>query len=259
MKGEKMKNILKVIFLSIFCALFGASVYFQLIHFALNDKQLTVIAQNQQKIMQDIKAIKSQLASAGGFQRPAMQPQRPSVDVNKIFQIDSNNSPYLGNKNAKVTITEFSDFQCPYSQRFHPVIQQVMKAYPDKVKFVFENFPLQFHPFAKPAAKATLAAREQGKYWEMVDAIFEAGKDLNPEKFQELAKKIGLNVAKFNSDLKAKDADYEKFIEEDLASAKIAEVRGTPTFFINGKLVQGRSFEDFKAAIDKILQGEVKK
>lgn len=254
-----MKNILRIIFLSIFCVLFGASVYFQLIHFSLNDKQLTIIAQNQQKIIQDIRAIKAQLTSAGPCQRPAIQPQRPPIDLNKVFQIDSNNSPVLGNKDAKVTIVEFSDFQCPYSQMFHPVIQQVLKAYPDKVKFVFENFPLSMHAFARPAAKATLAAKDQGKYWEMVEAIFQEGKNLSQEKLQELAKKIGLNVKKFNADLKDKNAQYEKFIEEDIASANKAEVRGTPTFFINGKLVQGRSFEDFKAAIDKILQGEVKK
>lgn len=254
-----MKNVIRLFFVLVFCITFGASVYFQIMHFSLNDKQLTIIAQNQQKIIQDIRAIKAQLTSAAAYQRPQAQPQRPTIDLNKVYQIDSGNSPVLGNKDAKVTIVEFSDFQCQYSQMSHPVIQQALKAYPGKVKFIFENFPLAFHSFARPAVKATLAAKEQGKYWEMLEAIFQEGKNLSQEKMQELAKKIGLNVKKFNADLKDKDAQYEKFIEEDIASANKAEVRGTPTFFINGKQLQGRSFEDFKAAIDKILQGEPKK
>lgn len=252
-----MKNAIRLFFVLIFCIVFGASVYFQVIHFSLTDKQLAIIAQNQQRILQEIRAIKLQQQNRN-IARPD-QPPRPVIDYNKVNQIDIGNSSIRGNKNALVTIVEFSDFQCPYSQMFHPVIQQILSAYPKDVRFVFKNFPLAFHPLAKPAAKATLAAKEQGKYWGMLDALFQEGKSLSQDKIQEVAKKIGLDVKKFNSDLKEKDAQFEKFIEDDIAAANKAQVRGTPTFFINGRFMQGRNLEDFKAAIDKILQGEPKK
>lgn len=252
-----MKNAIRLFFVLIFCIVFGASVFFQVIHFSLTDKQLAIIAQNQQRILREISAIKLQQQNRNIAKFD--QPPRPAIDYNKINQIDIGNSSIRGNKNALVTIVEFSDFQCPYSQMFHSIIQQILSAYPKDVRFVFKNFPLSFHALAKPTAKAALAAKEQGKYWEMLDALFQEGKSLSQDKIQEVAKKIGLDVKKFNSDLKGKDAQWERLIEEDIAAANKAQVRGTPTFFINGRFMQGRNLEDFKAAIDKILQGEPKK
>jgi len=116
-------------------------------------------------------------------------------------------------------------------------------------------FPLSFHPNAKPASKAALAAGEQGKYREMVKGLLDNGRSLNPETFKKLAKDIGLNVSKFEADLKNNDAKYEKIIQNDIQLAGQVGVRGTPTFFINGKLTNARDFATFKAEIDKILNG----
>lgn len=253
-----MKTIVKVFILIIFCLILGLGEYLQVMNYSTLSRQVNVISQNQQLILQELRIIKVQQFSLLNAQQNKLaareHPPAEAIDFNKEYKIDIANSSFRGKKDAPVTIVEFSDFQCPYSQMFHPVAVQAFNAYPDKVKLVLKNFPLGYHPLARPAVKATFAAREQGKYWEMVDAIFKEGKNLSQEKFQEIAQKIGLNMKKFQQDLKEKDAQWEKFIEEDIDSANKAEVRGTPTFFLNGKFFQGRSFEEFKAAIERILK-----
>ncbi len=191
---------------------------------------------------------------AQGAQQQARPPAPPSEDMSKVYDLPVAQSPVRGKKNAAITITKFVDFQCPFCQRFYAPVQEVLKAYPNDVNFVIKNFPLSFHPMAKPAAKAALAAGEQGKYWEMVDGLLEGGQPPSEERFKELAKKIGLNVDKFLKDYKEKDAQYEEIITRDLNLGGQSDVRGTPTFFINGKKTAARDFAGFKAEIDKILQ-----
>lgn len=191
--------------------------------------------------------------------RPGNVPQGPPPeDPNKVYTIPVAHSPVKGNKKAAVTIVEFVDFQCPFCARFHPPIQEALKAYPKDVKYVLKNFPLSFHAQAKPAAKAALAAGEQGKYWEMADAILEKGKPLSEKKYEELAKDIGLDVKKFKDDYKNKDKEWEKYIQDDMDLAQQVNVRGTPTFYINGKKTNARDFNGWKKEIDQILNKEEK-
>ena len=150
-----------------------------------------------------------------------------------------------------MTIFEFSDFQCPYCARLQPTLREVLDAYPGKVKLVFKNFPLAFHKQAKNAAKASHAAGEQGKYWEMHDKIFEKYNKLTEESFAEFAKQLGLDTIKFAADYGSDK--YDDQIQQDMQIAAKVGVRGTPTLFINGKLQQGRSFNDFKRTIDGLL------
>ena len=187
-------------------------------------------------------------------QQPAKaRPSLPADEYTKIHQIDLGTSSIKGPKNAPVTIVEFMDFQCPFCLRFHPVIEEILKTYPEKVNYVLKNFPLNFHPQAKPAAKAALAAKEQGKYWEMVELLLQNNKNLTDEKFEELAKSLGLNTEKFMKDYKEKDAEWEKLIQEDMALAQKVAVRGTPTFYINGRKTKARDLATFKKEIDEIL------
>lgn len=188
-------------------------------------------------------------------QKAAYEQQRKDMEeaMKKVFDIPVGNSSVRGNKNAPVTLVEFTDFQCPYCSRFHNVSQELLKAYPDKVKFVLKNYPLPFHQEAKPAAKVVLAAKEQGKYWEMVDAILSDNSALNAAKYQELAKKLGLNVDKFNKDLKANDAAYEKVLQDDMALATTVSVRGTPAFYLNGHIV-APDVPGLKTQIDEFLK-----
>ena len=196
---------------------------------------------------------------AAQAQRMAPQPpQPPSEDFSKVYDLDLAHARIRGNKNARVTIVEFVDFQCPFCQRFHLVMTEVLKAYPKDVNYVLRNYPLPFHPQARPAAKAALAAGEQGKYYEMADALLQGSDSLTEDKFQELAKNLGLNVSKFMKDYKEKDAYWEEVIKKDAQLAAQADVRGTPTYYINGHKTMARDFNSYKIEIDKILN-ELKK
>jgi len=183
-------------------------------------------------------------------------PKRPSIDYNKVHDIKLGSSPVRGAKDAKVTLVEFSDFQCPYSKRAQPLIEKLLEAYPDDLQHVYKNFPLSFHKQAMPAAKACLAAGLQGKFWEMHELVFENPKKLEDKDLNGYAKKIGLDVQKFEKDFKSGEVD--KRVQEDLAEAKKAQVTGTPTLFLNGKRVRNRSEEAMKQEIKDILEGKKK-
>lgn len=247
----KKKLLAVVLFFGLVGVVWGGNIFAEDAPMPSVQDQLNQIIASQSVIHQRLSAIENTLQA---LQKPQPMPNMPPAeDMDKEYKIDAGNSPVLGDKTAKVTIVEFSDFQCPYSQRFHPVINDVMKAYPKDVNYLLKNYPLEFHPNAKPAVKAALAAGAQGKYWEMVEALFQNGKDLGEEKYKELAKAIGINVDKFMKDLKEKDGEWEKLIAEDMTVAGNIDVRGTPTFYINGKKTSARDLNAYKAQIDKIL------
>jgi protein-disulfide isomerase len=134
-----------------------------------------------------------------------------------------------------------------------------MKEFPQDVNFVYKNFPLPatMHPQAMPAAKAAVAAQKQGKFWEMHDKIFENSRQLSNDKYKELAKEIGLDVAKFEKDFNS--PEVQKQVDEEMAVGRAADVTGTPTFFVNGKRVSNRSVEGFKDAINGVLKADTEK
>ena len=175
-------------------------------------------------------------------------------DYTKVYDIDIGNSAVIGPKDAPVTIVEFVDFQCPYCARFHPLVLEAIKAYPDKVKAVIKNFPLPFHKEALPAAKAAFAAGEQGKYWDMANAILSDNSNLNEKAYRGLAKKIGLDSAKFQKDIQEKDVLWQGYIQKDIVLGNKVEVRGTPTIYINGRKSGARNIEGFKQEIEAVLK-----
>jgi protein-disulfide isomerase len=148
---------------------------------------------------------------------------------------------------------QFTDLQCPFCSRFYPPIKEILKAYPDKVRFMVKNFPLSFHSNARPAAKVALAAAEQGKYIEMVELLLVNGADVSEGKLKEYAEKLNIDLGKLNANLKANDAQYEQQIQDETNLGAQVDVRGTPTFYINGKKTMARDFNGFKSEIDKIL------
>ena len=132
-------------------------------------------------------------------------------------------------------------------------MDQVLQAYPKDVNFVMKQFPLrQIHPNADPAARASLAAGKQGKFWEMHDELYKNARNLSPETFKGIAEKIGLDAKKFEADMNSDEV--KKQVDEELKQGEAASVRGTPSFFINGKVAQNRSVEGFKAQIDEELK-----
>jgi protein-disulfide isomerase len=195
----------------------------------------------------------NQLGGAGDRAGTAPPPRPPAEDPNKVYDIDVAHTPVAGNKNAPITLVEFVDFQCPFCARFHPPMVEAANAFPKKVNYMIKNFPLSFHPQAKSAAKAAFAAGEQGKYMEMADALLTNGSNLTEELYEQLAKDLGLNVKKFLKDYKEKDDQWEDYIQEDMALGGRVDVRGTPTFFINGKKTRARDAASFKREIEQIL------
>jgi protein-disulfide isomerase len=160
-----------------------------------------------------------------------------------------------GNKNAPVTIIEFSDLQCPFCVQFHKTMQQVMTDYPDKVRWVFKHFPLsQIHPYATNAAIASECAGDQNKFWEYVDAIYADQSKLNDDFITQTATDLKLNMTKFNSCLSTKK--YASKVEADQALGSKNGINGTPGSFINGEPLKGAyPYETVKAMIDKALAG----
>ncbi len=176
--------------------------------------------------------------------------------LNKQFQnptkIDIGSSYIKGPKNAPITIVEFSEFQCPFCKRGTLTMHSIMKEYDGKVNWVFKHLPLPFHPHAKSASIAALAAGEQGKFWEMHDKLFENQSTLGENLYLKLAKDLKLDMAKFKADLKT--LKLSKKVEEDLALAKELGINGTPGYFINGVQIKGaQPLPVFKSIIDKWL------
>jgi protein-disulfide isomerase len=161
-------------------------------------------------------------------------------------------TPAKGPETALVTIVEVSDFQCPFCSRVGPTIKKLMEDYPKDVRVIWANQPLPFHDRAKPAATAAMAAHKQGKFWEMHDKLFANQRDLTDENFKKFAAEIGLDKVKFEADLK--DPAIVAKIEADQQAANSVGARGTPAFFINGKLLSGaQPYEAFKKEVDEAL------
>ena len=133
-----------------------------------------------------------------------------------------------------------------------PVLERVLEKNPDSVKLVFKHFPLRNHKFARPASIAAIAAERQGKFWEFHDLLFKDYNRLNTQKIKEIAQQLNLDMEKFNMD--QKDPQIEKIINRDLSEGNRVGVRGTPTVFINGRLLRNRSQAGFQAMIEKTLK-----
>lgn len=132
-------------------------------------------------------------------------------------------------------------------------MDQLLEAYPNDLQVIYKHYPLNFHKNALPAAKASVAAGKQGKFWEMHDLIMEKYNALSEEYYIASAEQLGLDVDQFKRDMA--DPSTQKMIDEDMQLAARSGVRGTPTFFINGKKATGsRSFESYKAIMDQILK-----
>jgi protein-disulfide isomerase len=174
-------------------------------------------------------------------------------------KIKTDGMPTRGPKDAKVTIVEYSDFQCPYCARAHATVaDQVMKEYDGKVKLVYKNFPLGFHPWAEPAAVAGLCAFEQDPqaFWKLYDYYFKAQQQLNPqnikEKSAEELKGTKVNMDKWNDCVDNKKTLAQ--VKADMAEGQSVGVTGTPAFLINGRKISGaQPFQNFKAIIDDEL------
>ena len=192
-----------------------------------------------------MKAAKDKRTEPPAENKP--RPGQPDPAVNYAVPVDGR--PSFGPADALVTIVEYSDFQCPFCSRVNPTMKQIKDTYPKDVRIVFRQLPLSFHDRARPAAKASLAAAQQGKFWEMHDSLFVNQKALDDKSLETYASQIpGLDIEKWKKDLA--DPKLEQMVKEDEAVAAKFGAGGTPAFFVNGRFLSGaQPFEQFDALI----------
>lgn len=162
----------------------------------------------------------------------------PPSQLKESLAYHSDDDPSLGNPNAPLQIVEFADFECPYSRDESLVIRELTARFPDKIHFVYRDFPLDdVHPRARRAAEAGACAHEQGKFWAMHDKLFQNADRLSDLELKLYALEIGLDITKFNECFD--NGKYKDEIAVDRADGVASGVQGTPTFFINGKRIAG--------------------
>jgi len=193
-------------------------------------------------------------------ERPAPKPkqaakrQPPKEDTKTVWNVpvDAKTEHVKGAANAQVTIVEFSDFECPFCSRVLPTYEKIMKEYDGKVRKVFKHTPLPFHKNAPLAHEASLAAGEQGKFWEMHKLIFSNIKKIKRADLEAHAATLKLDMDKFKAALDS--GKFKKKIEADMELGKKVGARGTPNAYINGRQLKGaKGYDDFKKIIDEEL------
>jgi protein-disulfide isomerase len=174
------------------------------------------------------------------------EPEQP------VYQISTDDQPLKGAQKAAVTIVEFTDYQCSNCAAIATVLERLLSEYSGKVQLVVRDFPLEQHTDAFKAAVAAEGAREQGKYWEYVALLMRNQSALGPEQLKAYASQLSLDRNRFDQAL-----DSGKFadkVERDLREGIRYGVVGTPSIFINGRLIAERTYESLKTAIDAALK-----
>ena len=223
--------------------LVGLTLFLSLLTFASN------IAISS-KLSDGIAAAPTTAPSGGARPTPT-----GAVAAGPPTDVSADDDPSKGDANAPITIIEFSDFECPFCARFYQqTLPQLEKEYIDtgKVKFVYRDFPLSFHPNAQKAAEAGECADDQGKFWEMHDKIFDNQNAISINDLKGYAADLGLDTDEFNSCLDSGKHSAE--VQKDFKDGQAARVSGTPAFFINGvKLVGAQPFSAFQQIIESQL------
>lgn len=166
-------------------------------------------------------------------------------------EVATGSRPPRGNPKATITIIEFSDYECPFCKKGEESVQQVMKEYGDRVQLYYRDYPLPFHKHARNASLAANCAMAQGKFWEYHGKLF-AMEELSTEKMKAAAGELGLDQAKFDKCFE--DQEFKKAVEKDIEDGQSVGVTGTPTFFVNGRVLSGaQPFEAFKQVIEEEL------
>jgi protein-disulfide isomerase len=159
----------------------------------------------------------------------------------------------FGPADAKVTIVEFSDFQCPFCSKAAEATQKLKEKYGDRVRFVFRQFPLSFHKDAHTAAEASLAANAQGKFWQFHDKLFANQQKLDRPSLEGYAKELGLNVSQFKKALDSKE--FGATVDSELKLGEEVAVQGTPTMFLNGaRIPDPTNFDTISAQVEDALK-----
>ena len=207
-------------------------------------ERLRLDLENQAR-MKNYREALSKLRASSGVE---LRLEEPKV----VSAAEAEAGASVGPEKAAVTITEFSDFQCPYCKQAQGTIKRVLQNYADDVRLVFKHLPLGMHAQAFPAARAAFCAGEQGSFWQYHDALF-ASESMSPEVFTRLATELRLDMPRFNACVDSEAARMA--VLRDMHDARRLGISGTPAFVINGKLFRGAlNFEDFKGVVERELK-----
>ena len=226
---------------------------------AVTDDQIdTFYEENQARLRGTKEQLAPQIREYLGVEK-LYADLRESADIDVALEpyrveVATEDSPSYGPADAKVTLVEFSDFECPYCQRFNPTLEQVKEKYPQDVRIVFRQFPLNnIHPKAQKAAEASLCAHDQDAFWKMHDLLFEEQKDLDVEQLKEKAARLGLDAGTFDQCLDS--GKYAAQVATDVKEGSSLGVTGTPSIFVNGRPLKGVvAFEEISRIIDQELE-----
>jgi protein-disulfide isomerase len=183
-------------------------------------------------------------AGSGDAGAPALP---PAVDASV------GSSPSQGPADAKVTVIEFGDFECPFCGEEEPIVTQMLSDYSGRIRFVFKEFPLaEIHPYAEMAAQAALAANAQGDFWRYHNMLYANQSALTVPDLEGYAKTLGLDTTTFDAALT--NQTYAAAVQADIDEGESLGVNGTPTFFINGVMVVGAvPYSDLESVINEEL------
>jgi protein-disulfide isomerase len=206
--------------------------------------------------------VKTAVQTSGNNQaaaQPQAEPTEGPISPDQWNKLIAQATAVEGNKQAKVTMVEFTDYQCPYCERYYSdAYGKIKENYIDngKIQYILRDLPLPFHQYAKPAALAARCAGEQNKYWEMHELLFKNQSDWSQsepkEKFATYAKQVGLNLNQFQNCYSS--GKYNQAIDADNALAAQVGASGTPTFIINGeKIVGAQPLATFQQTLDQAL------
>ena len=197
----------------------------------------------QQKQAEVFQAWIEELKTSYGLTLDIPYPELPRIEVSL------DDDPSKGPDDAKITIVEFGDYECPYCRKGQETLEQVLAEYGDDIKLVYRDFPLSFHQNAIPAAVAANCAGEQGKYWEMHDLLMANQRSFSAEAYKGWAAEIGLDAAAFDA-CSAKPEHVEE-VQKDFLDGQKLGVTGTPAFFVNGVFLNGAvPYAEFKSVIE---------
>ena len=219
--------------------------------------------ENKARISGDLNSVRNQLAnylqdeSRERLEQELSARLRKNADirwlvsepVQPVQNISVDDDPFRGEANAPITVVEFTDFQCPACAAMHPVLEEVLKTYGNKVRFVVRDFPLSQHEYARKAAEAANAANAQGKFFEYIALLFKNQKALDVPSLKKYATELGLNRARFDAALDR--GVFEAEVKKDIENGEMYGIGSTPTIFINGVQLRVLSAEGLREAVDR--------
>ena len=168
------------------------------------------------------------------------------------FFVELGDAPVRGSSSAPVTIVAFSDFECPYCEKGHTIIQQVEREYGEKVRIAYKAYPLDFHSHAMIAALAARSAQEQGKFWQFHDLLF-SQRGLDMPQLDAYARQAGLDIDRLHADIEA--LTWGPSVSRDMRQARRLGVTGTPAYFVNGRFLSGaKPIEVMRSIIDQEIE-----